>query len=402
MSIVSRLVRLVKRLQRKALFTDDAEIHQRVLWRQRPADARYEEQAFSVAPDLQSLRSVLVFKPDEIGDVAMALPAIVELKRALPEARLSLLCKRATAPLFAATKLFDEIAVTQDALSGIPHLHWLPVKKPLASLSTQQFDLTVFLRTHPRYFAAFKRVPSRAQLHPSHPQMTSQSVLRSEIDGSFNDTWSSVRPHQTLQLLQIVGKLTGKRYAMADVEFPAFHWSEDDQVAASKVFRGEPPSRFGVIHPFVREETRRWPMEYWRDLSIGLERAFPMPWVIIGGPGDPRLDLPLSVLQSQGALRLTETGYLLSRAAAFVGISSGPAHWAGALGTPTVTLFGGKDVSSEFAPLGKSLVLRTEVPCSPCDSAFCQFRHLACLRELTPQRVLPATVNFLHSHNVGG
>jgi ADP-heptose:LPS heptosyltransferase len=155
------------------------------------------------------------------------------------------------------------------------------------------------------------------------------------------------------------------------------------------------PERFGVIHPFVKDQTRRYPIAMWVQLIRRLQQEFSFPWLVVGGPGDPQLELPAEVIQAQGRLSLGSTGYLLSRASAFVGLLSGPAHLAAASGIPSVTLFSGVSPVAEWAPLGRSLILRSDVPCAPCESKTCPVFDVACMRELTPQRILPELIDFL-------
>jgi ADP-heptose:LPS heptosyltransferase len=126
-----------------------------------------------------------------------------------------------------------------------------------------------------------------------------------------------------------------------------------------------------------------------------------MPILAVGGPDDPRLDDRPGLVQMQGRLSLTQTAFLISRAAGFVGNLSGPAHLSAALGTRTVTLMSGNSLPVEWAPLGDSLVVRADVPCSPCHRDTCPGYGLACLRAMTPERVLPEVVRFLDRRQTG-
>ena len=82
----------------------------------------------------------------------------------------------------------------------------------------------------------------------------------------------------------------------------------------------------------------------------------------------------------------------LGAALAFGSVSAASA----ALGTPTVTLMSGNSLPVEWAPLGDSLVLRAEVPCSPCHRSVCPY-ELECLRALTPTRVARPAIDFLRA-----
>jgi ADP-heptose:LPS heptosyltransferase len=77
------------------------------------------------------------------------------------------------------------------------------------------------------------------------------------------------------------------------------------------------------------------------------------------------------------------------RCSLYVGNDSGISHIAAALGVPTAAVFGPSSVN-KWAPRGKTvLVLRHQVPCSPCPvSAMKSCRHRDCLAALTPAEVI--------------
>jgi ADP-heptose:LPS heptosyltransferase len=377
----------LKRAQRRLLAPRYEELRLRQSWLRGDPTAPYEERVFSVAPEPESIRSVLVFKPDEIGDAVYAVPAVAELRRHLPHARLVCLCRPLTAPLFARTGLFDEIATFEPGTKLRPKLGSL--RRALRGLTVDHFDLSVYLRTNPTTFRRFLSVPARARLHPLGPRFRSRSRLQAPVS-----LWGDVRRHQALQLLEIVAVLTGRTYGFEDVRFPELRWTDEDREALGVVFGRERPSAFVVVHPFAKEETRRYPEDYWAPLLQRLESALGVPLVTIGGAEDAPLPATVPLVRAEGRLTLGQTAYLLSRASGFVGNLSGPAHLAAALGTPTVTLMSGNSLPVEWAPLGDSLVLRAEVPCSPCHRSVCPY-ELECLRALTPDRVARPALEFL-------
>lgn len=358
-------------------------------WQQPSSGAPFTEHVIAPRPDLQNVRNVLVFKPDEIGDVVYALPALAELRRALPHARIHVLCQKLTAPIFRSSQLCDEIATARIDRpdSFFARLH-LPAA--LAQFSVSEFDLGIFLRSHPRHFRAFLQVPCRERVYPDDPRMQGNSIYRPQVE-----LHGAIRAHSALQLLQIMAGVTGKRYTTQHIVFPEFAWTDADRAAVERLFPLGMPERFGVIHPFAKHVTRQYPADAWRELAEQLVKALPFPWVVIGGPDDPTLDWPQAMVQAQGKLNLAATGYLLSRANGFVGLLSGPAHWAAALGTPTAVLYSGVSPVSEWSPWGDALILRADVPCAPCESKSCPVYHVACMSELTPARILPALTTFL-------
>jgi ADP-heptose:LPS heptosyltransferase len=383
-----RAFQLLKRVRRRVYLADyeDAALAHR--WSEHDADAPYAEQVFPVRPDPAEISSLLVFKPDEIGDAVYALPAVAELKGAFPQARLFLICQRLTRVLYERSGLFDEI-VAVDPGSRLTRPTF-PVTRALQGFSARSFDMSVFLRTYPAYFRQFRSIPARVMVHPVDPHMRSDSVHRAHVS-----LWESQRLHQSLQLLQIVGRVTGRTYGFDDVRFPSFEWTDDDARAMELAFGEQPPRPFIIVHPFAKQETRQYPLDYWVQLLGQLRTRLDAEFVIVGGPSDPKLEGIPDLIQTQGRLSLAQTGYLLTQATGFIGVLSGPAHWSGALGTPTVTIMSGHSLPVEWAPLGRSLVLRADVPCAPCHQKTCPVYGLACLTALTPNRIAPQIEGFL-------
>ena len=79
----------------------------------------------------------------------------------------------------------------------------------------------------------------------------------------------------------------------------------------------------------------------------------------------------------------------IARCALYIGNDSGMSHIAAALGVPTAAVFGPSRVS-QWAPRGNTvLVLRHEMPCSPCPvSAMKNCAHRDCLAALKPEEVI--------------
>jgi ADP-heptose:LPS heptosyltransferase len=107
-----------------------------------------------------------------------------------------------------------------------------------------------------------------------------------------------------------------------------------------------PRENFAVIHPYSGSARKNWPLEKFRHLARGLERAMPVRWC--AGPDDPPLD---------GTVRiddLYELARWLAGARLYVGNDSGITHLAAAVGTPVLALFGPSDPGI-WAPRGENV-----------------------------------------------
>ncbi len=376
---VDRVLEWMKRRQRWFYSSELNDLELKRSWLTRPENGGYDERVYSVPLPLDDIRTVAIFKPDEIGDAVCALPALAELRRALPGRHLQLFCRPETRALYERTRLVDQVTPLDVSV------RWRRFRRiGLEPLGDASFDLSIYLRTYPSGFKTFKKIPARVLLHPRDPRLPSRSIYQPRVS-----LWGETRVHQTLQLLEIVAPVTRGRYTIEDVRFPEFHWTDEDRRALEIVFGGTPPEKYLVVHPFAIYETRRYP--YWPELVKRLA-SLGRPIVVIGGKQDPAT--PFGI-QAQGKLSLTQTGFLLSRASGFIGNESGPAQWSGALGTRTAVLMGGHSTPVEWAPLNRSLVLRADVPCAPCHLRTCPEFGVACLKALAPDRVWDEIASFL-------
>lgn len=110
--------------------------------------------------------------------------------------------------------------------------------------------------------------------------------------------------------------------------------------ASCKIDKLALPARFICIHCNSNEADRDWEAEKWHDLVYILAETHQIPVVEIGLKSAlPNVNLPLFSSHC-GSLSILETADLIRRATIFVGIDSGPAHLANAVGTFGIILLG--------------------------------------------------------------
>lgn len=133
--------------------------------------------------------------------------------------------------------------------------------------------------------------------------------------------------------------------------------------------------------------TKKWP--YYPELARGLT----LPVVALGGPADAPLaeavarEAPGRAVSAAGELSLRESAALIERAAVLVTNDSAPLHFATAVGTPVVAIFGPTIPAFGFGPLGPddAIVEHPSMPCRPCSPhgpQVCPLGHHKCMREL--------------------
>src|SRR4029079_12019022 len=108
--------------------------------------------------------------------------------------------------------------------------------------------------------------------------------------------------------------------------------------------------------------------------------------VLVGAPSERRKsEEAIAASRSGAVLAAGETSVgealaLLSLSDAFAGNDSGSMHVAGALGKPTVGIYGSTR-PDRTGPLGaRTKILYKQIECSPCLQRTCRFGHYDCLK----------------------
>ena len=166
------------------------------------------------------------------------------------------------------------------------------------------------------------------------------------------------------------------------------------------------PKRFQYLRPTAGlhpgaayGNAKRWPPERFAEAAIGLSRQYDI--MLFAGPSERELaEQAEALLIAAGVKNVTNLAgrtsirELVARIAGldlFVANDSGPMHVAGALGVPTVAVFGSTDhrVTRPWAA-ERTVVVRRDLSCSPCHARSCPLHHHACMRDILPDDVVKA------------
>jgi heptosyltransferase-3 len=146
--------------------------------------------------------------------------------------------------------------------------------------------------------------------------------------------------------------------------------------------------------------SKQWPAERYYEVGKKLIEEHGLLPIIFGGNEDRELGHKLIArwgtgLCAAGDLSVRESAALLRGAAFYLGNDTGVMHLAAAVGTPCVGIFSSIDWPGRWFPYGQGhQVIRNEVPCAGCMSAFCS-QHILCLTSIEVGRVLSACQKVL-------
>jgi ADP-heptose:LPS heptosyltransferase len=165
-----------------------------------------------------------------------------------------------------------------------------------------------------------------------------------------------------------------------------------------------------AVAPGSGQAGKNWPLSHYYETSRALAWDYKMRVVWLAGPAEAGLAPFLTALAAaQGHIllagaKLSQVAAALSRCRLFLGNDSGLTHLAAALGGPRVVALFGPTNPAVWAPPGEQVRILT----GPCPQAPCArgreipCRESQCLKDLTPERVLAEARAILSAGLVDG
>ena len=148
---------------------------------------------------------------------------------------------------------------------------------------------------------------------------------------------------------------------------------------------------------------KRWPAERYAELADRLSERTGG-WILVFGSAADQptateiLDRARSrqrIVDLTGRTSLVEAMALIGECDVFVTNDSGLMHVAAALHTPQVAIFGSTDHIRTGPYSEQAVIVRKELPCSPCKKPRCPEKHFRCMRLITSDEVFAAVIRLL-------
>ncbi len=336
---------------------------------------------------------LLVREVNWLGDVVMSLPALKALRRAYPEARLTILVKRELASFFDGAPWVNEVIPFR---IGRGFRGWKDRRNLVAELRNRAFDMAVLL---PNSFeSAFWTWRARIPVRVGYARDGRGLLLTHRLRPSHR----ILEAHQVHYYLFLLRETLGIEGDPNDFT-PHIDDGHREKMRAWLHERRERPEKklIALAVAAAYGPAKEWPAELYAALIDRLAENHGAECVLVGTPSERAKCEQVAALSKQkGAiLAAGETGIgeaiaLLSLCDAFAGNDSGLMHLAGALGLPTVGIFGSTR-ADRTGPLGAhTKVLYRPITCSPCLERTCRFGHYGCLKQISPEDVESALVGL--------
>ena len=342
---------------------------------------------------------LLVIRPDHLGDLLFATPALTHLRRARPEAHIAALVGPWGQPVLANNPDIDDLLVCPFpgfTRRPAPSL-WDPYRLLIGQarwLRQQRFDEAIILRADHWWgalLAAWAGIPIRiGYAIPEVRPFLSQA--RPYVAGQ----------HAVVQNLRLIDPDLG---AIVPTAHPLRFQPtvEDERWTAQQLAS---TTRWVAIHPGAGAPVKAWRVEAWARVGDALASQAGVRVAITGGASEAPLAQAVAAAMRHDAVILAgqttlgQLGALLRRCALVLGPDCGPLHLATAMGAPTVHLFGPADPRL-FGPWGdmqQHRVIMAEWACAPCDRldyTEAELPEHGCVREISEERVLEAALALL-------
>lgn len=337
--------------------------------------------------------TILVLRTDQLGDVAVSVPAVRRLRMHFPNARLVGLLTEANAGLAEALALFDEIIeidFPDDTLRRQRVMSAADQQVLQDKLSHYHFDVAIDLATSNMSRPLLKLTGAKLNFGFDDDNCP---WVDGGITGNVRDVRN--RGEVTPQSGRIVG-LVDRLATVFDTGAMIIPNTNIGQSGLASLGLGE-HDRYAVLHLGARVAFSRW--TGYPDLARRLIEHQDLKIVVLGGEIDVRpalantIDVADRLIVLDRRLPFEKLDLLLSRAAIFIGNDSGPKHLAALRGTPVVSIHCARISWAEWGQEQTGVVISRRVPCAGCaifhDGDECA-KSFACINDIGVSEVFAA------------
>lgn len=323
-----------------------------------------------------------------VGDSIITIPALRELRRIFPQARLTLLVRPWVGGIFEGSGLVDDLLFYDNRET--------PFLKGVKLIKEKKFDGAVLFQNafEAAALTTLARVPRRIGFPTEGrgPMLTDSIPLEE----------ATKRKHQIYYYLDLISRMEEKLFGKSNVDYEAIDYrlpvTEAAQAAAvAKLPDLEPGRKIVALVPgAANSRAKQWPPASFAALIDLFDERKDCALYLLGAPNEKALCDDIAGMAQRGRARvlagtftLAESIAFLSKCDAVISNDTGPAYVTAALDRPLLTLFGPTDPNmiSPFSNTARRL--RKLVHCAPCMLRDCPIDH-RCMTGITPEMAFEA------------
>lgn len=350
--------------------------------------------------------NILITRLQNIGDMLAFIPALRLLRQAVPDARITLLCKHA---------------------GGIEIIRDCPYYNDMIVIKDRSFKekfrlIREFRKRKLDYFIISPqdrgRVPwalmGGAKKIVAFKEIKECGIQKKEKLSSCIDVCPLYDPQRTET--ENCAMLVTAFCQDCGIPFPQpanltleYSWTKlESRQKVERLLKtsGLRSDKYFVLAPFsAKRDAKNWRNKEWLELSAWLHEQYGCDIVIVGGKAEAEFAEFFNQTQNRpvihnlcGQTSLDETCVLLEKAVGFVGLDSGPAFLASAAEIPAVVLYGPGDIGRWHPPQTTAPRINIYHPqtCSPCRHKICPNNSL-CMNAISLTEVKTAVSQCLQT-----
>ena len=357
-------------------------------------------------PKPHKIERIVVRGTNWVGDAAMTVPALRNLRRLFPNSHITLATRSSAKGLFSEADFLDDLLVHEGSgLRSVVH--------QVREWRRRNFDLAVLLPNslETALVASLARVPLRV----GYATDGRQRLLTYPLD---LPEWRRSK-HEVFYYLNIIARLewlVNREQTFLNTQPDAsLEVAEPRKVAALDFLRrqgitgirgitGITDHRLliAICPGSINSRAKRWPAERYAALADRFIDECGADILLIGSAAEEEVSLEVSGRMHNNPVMLTgktdlaQLVAVLSLVDLLVTNDTGPAHIAAGLGRPTLVIFGPTNplTTRPFSPLAE--IVRTAPDCAPCMLRDCPIDH-RCMTAITPDEVFRRALASLPS-----
>jgi heptosyltransferase-2 len=331
-----------------------------------------------------------------VGDTILSLPSIQAIKDVFPYSVITVYTQKHLAEIFSHNPYVNEV-VSYRRRRGIAGI--FDQFKLIDLYRRGNYDVAIIL---PNSFSSallpfMARIPVRVGY-----AREGRSIL---LTNPITCTDEIRKAHQSHYYMNIVRSLGG----VSNSHFPVIQLREDERKWARTIVNGlaEPERRWVVgICPGARYgPAKRWFADRYIELAKRLNREAHAKIFLFGGK-EEALEIRIMAkriggdcIDMAGKTTLIQMASIMELCDLVISNDSGPMHMGGAMGIPVLAIFGSTDPSIT-SPLGKAMIIRKEIQCSPCFKRKCPKKTYECLERISVDEVFNCSMEILKGKGI--
>ena len=314
----------------------------------------------------ENVKKILMISLSNLGDCILTTPVVDALRRDFKTAQIDVLVGPAGA------MVFEENTFVKNIIKYNKRSRLSEKLELIKSLRGSKYDLVCDLRN--TFFPYF--IGAR---------------YKTWFGGSASQTTHKKDAH--------LAKLKPLGIDIDSAEF-ILNFDSQDKENIESMLGGFNVDKLVAIAPGAKSDTKRWPEKEFAKLARLIREKTGSTIVLVGDEADKYFAKQIAseakdaVLDLCGRTSLNELAALLKKCRLLITNDSAPLHAASAVDTPCVAIFGPTD-PRKYGPTAKrSVVIKIDLPCRPCEKAQCA-RGWECMRQITPEMVFEAVESIL-------